>query len=321
MSLSDRTPPTVEEFLGYREQLSNWGRWGEDDELGTLNFITAERRREAAMQVRDGRSVSLSVPVATVAGHRNPTPAQHYVMHAPRGSRDFIGLIFHGFTNTHIDGLCHVFGSGGVMYNGRPASAVSSAGAAAGSIDHWREGIFTRGVLYDIPRLRGQDFVGADEPVHGWDLQDAAAAQGIEPRPGDAALVRSGKEPFLQAHPEISLLGQPATYQANGEVVKTPGVHASALEFLYETDAALLGWDFLDAAQQGYPSTIESDPKATPLHQIAIPYMGLALLDNMQLEDLAATCAELGRWEFLFVVSPLVVTGGTGSPVNPLALF
>jgi kynurenine formamidase len=199
------------------------------------------------------------------------------------------------------------------MYNGRPISDVTAFGARSNSVEHWRDGIVTRGVLYDIPRLRGTDHVTLDTPVHGWDLEDAAKAQGVEPRAGDATLVRSGAGPFFEANPEFQM-ELPPNY---------PGLHASALEYLYEHDASLLGWDLLDAANQGYPSPVRfaGRPMSVPIHEVAIPYMGMPLLDNCNLEQIAEVCAALGRWEFQLVVAPLIVVGGTGSPVNPIAVF
>ena len=305
MGLADRTPPTAEEYEAYRERFSNWGRWGEDDELGTLNHISKATRRAAAALVRDGRSVSLAHPIATKPGPRNPNPADHRMeIIAGVAAMDYIGLSYHGFVNTHIDALCHIFTPDGQLYNGRPSSEVTDEGARTCSVDHWREGIVTRGVLYDIPRLRGTDHVTLDAPVHGWELEDAAKAEGVEPRSGDAVLVRSGADAFYATDPEHE-----------GPMSKpSPGVHASTLEFLYEHNAALLGWDLMEAGAQGYST-------ALPIHMIAIPYMGMPLLDNADLEHVAERCAELGRWEFQLVVAPLIVLGGTGSPVNPIAVF
>ena len=305
MGLADRTPPDQQEYHDYAERFSNWGRWGDDDELGTLNHITDERRLAAAALVRDGVTVSCSHPLATDPRPRNAWPVNHYVYKTATGSGDFIGIRYHGYANTHIDGLCHIFTPDGRMYNGRDASLVQSHGAEANSVDAWRDGIVTRGVLYDIPRLRGTDYVTIDAPVHGWELQDAAAAQGVEPRPGDAVLVRSGFEAFFADHPDFPHTTPPST----------PGVHVSIVEFLYETDAALLGWDLMEAGDQlGIEARV-------PVHEIAIPYMGLPLLDNATFERLAEACAERGRWEFEFIVSPLYLRGGTGSPVNPIAIF
>jgi len=305
MSLADRTPPTPEEYIAYKQRFSNWGRWGADDEFGTLNFIADDTRRGATALVQLGRSVSCANPLAVAPAPRNPNPAQHFMRFGPTGSSDFVGVSYHGYVTTHIDALCHIWtGEWGDMYNGRSSADVTPTGSRSNSIDRWRDGIVTRGVLYDVPRFRGEPFVALDHPVHGWELADVAAAQGIGPRAGDAVLVRSGLDPFFAANE-----GYPHTAPPS-----TPGVHASTLEFLHDTDAALLGWDLQEAGGQGLPARI-------PIHEVAIPYMGLPLLDNANFERLAEVCAELGRWEFLLVIAPLVVTGGTGSPVNPIATF
>ena len=324
MAVADRTPPTGEEFLAYRERFCNWGRWGPDDQLGTLNHITPEVRRAAAGLVRAGRSVSLSRPIATRPASLAPLPAQHYVTFNPGGSGDYIGLYFHGRTNTHIDALCHIFTIDDLMYGGRPASEVTSTGALSNSVDRWRSGIVTRGVLYDVARVRGTDYVDPESPVQAWDLEDAAKAQAIEPRAGDAVFVRCGYGPYVQANPDVRLQSDPSEYFRRDERVRVPGVGASVAEFLYEHDAALLGWDFLDAPEQGLPPTRppkDNPTRSIPVHEIAIPMMGLPLVDNCDLEELADTCAALGRYDFMLTIAPLVVVGGTGSPVNPLAVF
>jgi hypothetical protein len=305
---SDRTPPTQQEYEAWRERFSNWNRWGEGDELGTLHHITPERRAVAAALVREGRSVSVARPIDTKPSAVNPHPAHHFIaMEGAGGIADYIGLFFHGFAQTHLDALNHI------AVPGQPGEFFAHA---TGSIDQWRSGIVTRGVLYDIPRLRGAPFVAAGEPVQSWELDDAAAAQGVTPGPGDAVLIRCGREAYFAA---TSVEANFSTGHGRGAAA---GVHCSVLEFLYDTDAALLCWDMLDAptADQGLPNP---SPRETPvhIHALAIPYMGLPLLDNAHFDELAAVCAELGRWEFLFVVSPLVIPGGTGSPVNPLAIL
>ena len=309
MALQDRTPPTVDEYLAYAERFSNWGRWGADDQLGTLNHISAETRQSASTLVRSGRSVSCANPLATAAAQpdkrRNPRPADHRMTLNPSRSSDYIGVSYHGFVNTHIDALCHIFtGPNGKIYNDRPGDLVTEEGARSNSIDYWRDGIMTRGVLYDIPRMRGTDYVEHGRPVEGWDLEDWAKQQGLEPRDGDAVLVRSGCDPFWAANPDFEFSFPP----------NTPGVAVSVIEYLYEHNASLMGWDLQEAGGHDYLEQI-------PIHSIVIPHMGLPLLDNANFERLAEACAEEGRYEFLLVVAPLIVEGGTGSPVNPIATF
>ncbi|MEX0751073.1 MAG: cyclase family protein, partial [Dehalococcoidia bacterium] len=147
-------------------------------------------------------------------------------------------------------------------------------------------------------------YVTDDAPVHGWELEDIAREQGVTPQGGDAVLVRMGLAAFWAANPDF----EPPWL--------APGLHASALEFLYEHDAALLGWDLMEApGQEAYGAP------ALPIHSIAIPYMGLPLLDNANFDALAEACAAAGRWEFMLTIAPLVVLGGTGSPVNPIAVM
>lgn len=310
MGLKDRTPTTQEEYREYRSRLTNWGRWGTDDQLGTLNHITEDTRKAATSLVTQGRTVSCANPLATRAvvpdERRNRLPADHRITVNPASCVDYIGVSYHGYVNTHIDALCHVFtGEGGRLYNDVDPAVITDEGAGVHSVDRWRNGIVTRGVLYDIPRMRSHDHLRHGEPVEGWHLEDWAKQVGVTPRAGDAVLVRSGSAPFWAANPDFAFESPP----------NTPGVAASSLEFLYDTSAALLGWDLQEAGgQPDYGARI-------PIHSIAIPYMGLPLLDNANFEDLAQACAETGRYEFMLVIAPLVVRGGTGSPVNPIATF
>ena len=230
------------------------------------------------------------------------------------GVADYIGVFFHGFAQTHIDALSHIPTPEGEFYNGRPVASMQGGlpfpAGNSGGIQHMRSAIVTRAVLYDIPRLRGVPYVDSGAPVQGWELLDAAKAQGVEPRPGDAVCIRSGRDEWLADHPDAGGWGVPA------------GVHASVCEFLHETDAAVLCWDMLDAPQpdQGLPNPIDID-SPVHVHCVAIPYMGLALVDNVDFRELSTTCAALGRYEFQLVVAPLVVENATGSPVNPIAVF
>lgn len=312
MTLENRTPPTAEEYAAYRTQYTNWGKWGPDDEFGTLNFITPDARRAAAGLVSVGRSVCMARPLDTQAGPANPYPAHHFVgVEGSGGMLDYIGCFVHGFTQTHIDALCHLrTAEGDTFWNGKPFGHSNMPQDHTGTIDFWRDGIVTRGVLYDIPRWRGTEYVAPGAPVHGWELADAAAAQGITPKPGDAVIIRSGFQAYFDAVGERPGFGSPA------------GVHASCIEFLGDTEAGLLAWDMQDAPieDQGIPNPI---PIAIPLHvhHIVLPYMGMPIVDNCELEELAVICNDYGRWEFQFVVAPLVITRGTGSPVTPLAIF
>ena len=319
MSLAERRPPTPEEYAAYPKRFSNWGRWGPDDELGTLNHITPEVRQRAASLVTAGRSISLGRVVDTHQGPLNPYPAQYLrTMRGSGGVAEFIGMYFHGQSQSHIDAFSHAATVDGKhFFNGTEVRKLDSSRGPRGSVHHWRDGIVTRGVLYDVPRHRGETHVAPGRPVHGWELADVAQAQGVEPRPGDAVLIRCGRDRYLADHPD----GFAPEDDGFGALIPA-GVHVSVIEYLYKTDAAMLCWDMLDAptADQGIGNPTRF---VTPvhLHQILIPYMGMPLVDNVDLEALAEACTAIGRWEMLLVVAPLIIEGGTGSPVNPIAML
>ena len=169
----------------------------------------------------------------------------------------------------------------------------------------WETGILTRGVLLDVPRHRGEPHVTLERPVHGWELEEVAKAQGVVVEPGDALIVYSGREAYQAQHPD-EFLGS-----RDGQPV--PGLHASCMPFIRDHDVSLLVWDMMDARPNEYGLPWS-------MHGVLYSY-GVALLDNALLQPLAEACAEEGRYEFLLIVAPLKVPGGTGSPVNPLAVF
>lgn len=300
--------PSREEVVGYLRDRRNWGRWGDNDERGAINLITAEKRIAAAGLVRSGRSVSLSRDFPKTPGPGNPNPAQHFIQSSATpaggagGVTDYYGISYHGYAATHIDALCHVWDENGMWGGHDPLREIRAGGARWGAIHQWREGIVTRGVLLDLPRFRGEPFVTSEQPVHGGELADVAKAQGVQLQPGDALIVHSGLGAYREANPGWNPYG--------GE---RPGLHASCLPFVRDNDVALLGWDMMDQTPNEYGL-------AWTMHGALFAY-GVALLDNCLLEPLAAACAEEGRYEFMLTVAPLPVVGGTGSPANPLALF
>lgn len=307
--MAEHPLPTEAEVLGYFESISNWGRWGPDDNAGTINLITPEKRREATALVRTGRTVSLAYPLNTAGAPGNWNPLQHFMRFTPNAAMDYIGFVFHGYAHTHVDALCHIFWQG-KMWNGKDAAAeVTSSGARSGGVDAWSQGILTRGVLIDIPQFRGTSHVTVDQPVRGWEVEAAAEAQGSNLKPGDAVLIYSGRRAFYEANPGAAPGVQPQ-----------PGVHAECVPVLRRHDAALLGWDMLDASPSGY-RTFADAGLDLPVHVFALVYLGLPLLDNANLEPLAEACRAERRWEFMLTINPLHVRGGTGSPVNPIAVF
>jgi kynurenine formamidase len=309
--LAERRVPSSAELLAYLRQTSNAGRWGRDDQLGALNLITPDKRVAAARLVRSGRVVSLGRDYPKLAGPGNARPAQHF-MHRwskPEGggvATDYYATSSH--QGTHLDALCHVWDDFG-MWNGRnPDDVITFDGATFGSIDHWRQGIVTRGVLLNVPAHRGVGYVTADAPVYGWELEDIARAQGVEVGAGDAVAVYCGFDAFRRDGQVYS--GYSHEHQPTGG---RPGLDASCLRFFREHDAAVLLWDMGDRMPYGYDLAFE-------VHYAIVAY-GMALVDAALLEPLAQACVEEQRYEFMLMTSPLVVAGGTGCPVNPLALF
>jgi kynurenine formamidase len=300
-----RQPLATAEVLAYFDSLSNWGRWGPDDELGALNLIAPEVTRAAAATVRSGRRVSCARELDTVAAVDNPAPVSHRMIGSftDGWGADSLALAPHGFATSHLDALCHVFRDG-KLYNGYGAETVTPGGATRLAIDRLRSGIVTRGVLLDIPALRGVDALEPGQPVFPEELQAAEERAGVRVQAGDILLVRTGRWVWRAAHGPWDF------------ATRAAGLHASCLPWLHERGVAALG---SDGVSDVVPSGV--DGVALPIHQVAIVAMGLHLLDNLALDPLAAACDQEGRAAFLLTVAPLVLPRGTASPVNPIAVF
>jgi kynurenine formamidase len=294
------------DVLAFHRRLSNWGRWGEDDQLGALNLVTPEVTAAAAATVRRGRTVSCARPLDTTAAPDNPSPTTHLMVGtATEGyGADYFALAPHGFATSHIDALCHIFHEG-KLFNGYPIDAVTAHGATRLGIHQLRSGIVTRGVLLDVPALRGVDALAPGDPVFPDELEAAEERAGLRVQSGDVLFVRTGRWRWREAH-------GPWDVHTTG----LAGLDASCLPWLHGRDVAALG---SDGVSDVLPSRV--DGVAMPVHTVAIVAMGLHLLDNLDLEALAGACAEERRWEFLLTVAPLVLRRGTASPVNPIAVF
>lgn len=307
---------SLEEFERLFESLKNWGRWGADDEKGTLNYITPDKVRAAAALVKSGRSVSMSIPINTVAGPDNPNPAIHYMSTTHdvdvgsgellRFATDFLGIQFHGDCHTHIDALCHIAYKG-QLYNGRPAETVTSRGALGLDITAYAHGVVGRGVLIDMPRLRGVKWLELGTAVTGEDIEAAEESQGVRLAEGDIMVFRTGHH-----RRRLELGAWDPGYTGEGRA----GLDPYSLTLLHERKVAV----FLpDGDGETVPGPMEE--VLYPIHPLQVAAMGMLVADSLQLEELAQVCEEEGRWEFMVVLAPLRLPKATGSPFNPIAIF
>jgi kynurenine formamidase len=299
---------TREDIDGMMSSLSNWGRWGQEDQLGALNLITPEKRRKAAALVEEGVTISLARPVIKEAIDSSPAFV-HRMVNLPRegeeiaSSADEYAVRYHGFTQTHLDGLCHLLYKG-KMYNGYSYKEVTATGARKLSVLNIKNGIFARGVLMDMPRHLDVRYLEGNRAIYPQDLEAWEKKAGLKVESGDVLLIRTGRWTRRE-------LGGPWDIMKN-----SAGLHASCLPWLKKRDVAVVGSDL---ALDVLPSQVKGFE--LPVHWVCGVAMGMPILDNCDLEKLSAEANARKRWSFLLTVAPLAVEGGTGSPVNPLATY
>ncbi len=311
------TAPSQDDLLRWLTQdLNNWGRWGADDQRGTLNHLSPQITLDALALAETGETVSCARPVGFEAAPDVPRPPQHFMIGSGDSFRpgegpdrqvamDYFGLIFHGHTVTHVDSLAHFFWDG-QTYNGRPSTVVSTAeGATEFDVTAAVKGIVTRGVLVDAPMLRGVDYVERGDGIGLKDIQSAEAQCGFNVQQGDVLLLRTGQLGMREQ------LGPVDPYQAGSS-----GPLPEILPFMHQRSIAVMGSDTGNDVQ---PNPYERF--TNPVHQVGIVGMGLWILDNAWLDDLATECANRQRWHFLINILPLRLPTVTGSPVNPIAVF
>jgi kynurenine formamidase len=286
-------------------ELSNWGRWGKTDQRGTANLITPARRQAAAKLVTEGFSVSLSRNTDTEKAIDNDTPFGHKMMIGVGGefNMDEYTTAFHGLAMTHFDALSHMFHNG-KMYNGYPQSTITQKGAGELAVTAFRDGFFTRGVLIDIALLKGVPYLEPSTPIYPEDLDTWEKRTGVHVGPGDAVFIRTGR---------WARRAEKGPWSASEHAA---GLYASCTKWLKQRDVALLG---SDGSHDLLPSGV--DGVAWPVHQILLIAVGMPLFDNCDLEALSKAAGARNRWTFLFTAAPLSVSGGTGSPLNPIATF
>ena len=289
-------------------ELSNWGRWGKEDQLGAINLITPAKRKQAAALVKEGVSVSLAHDVEKERAADNSNPFQHTMTltganPASQFSLDAYSVNYHGYAHTHLDALCHMFYKG-KMYNGFSQEEVTQKGAARLSILNLKQGIFTRGILIDVARLKGVPYLEPETPIYPEDLEAWEKKAGVKVSSGDVIFIRTGRWARRAAVGPWDVSRHSA------------GLHASCARWLKERGVAILG---SDAASDVVPSMVEG--VTLPIHQLVLVALGVHIFDNCDLEAIAEAAAKRSRWEFLLTAAPLAVAGGTGSPLNPIATF
>ncbi len=294
-------------------ELSNQGRWGPDDEIGAANFITPEKRRQAAALVQEGIAVSLAHDIIEEEAADGTTILNREVLRVSEtGGSDRLQYTgsYHGHVHSHLDSLdCHVMVAG-VGHTGATLAGIEeAAGCPKGSIHALRNGIVTRGVLYDATLLPGKattdGWLEPGTPVHKADLEALEEIQGVRAGSGDVILLHTGRWKRRAA------VGPWAPESG------VAGYHADVAYFLKEREVAFIGSDM---STDVFPHGI-TDDVAYPLHQLALVSLGVGIFDNLDFTEAAEAAQRLGRYEFLFTAAPLRIRLGMGSPINPIATF
>jgi kynurenine formamidase len=292
-------------------ELSNWGRWGKDDQIGALNLITPEKRKQAAKLVKDGISVSLARTAMLEKAVDNPDPYVVEWYASPNGPTAFdrFSVTYHGSAHTHLDGLDHHYDVGGKGYNGYEfdrSVATSKTGHPRNTILNVKNGIFTRGILIDIPRLKGVPYLEPGTPIYIEDIEAWEKKAGVKVSAGDALFIRTGRWARRAAVGpwDVSKL--------------EAGLDPSVIPWLRKRDIATLGGEVPQSVKA--PNLPDLGPMGN-VHAFTLSVLGIHLFDNCDLDALAEVAAAHNRWEFLLTAAPIPFPGGTGSPINPIATF
>jgi kynurenine formamidase len=323
-----------ERFAAIAATVNNWGRWGDDDQLGTLNFVTDEVRRRAASCVRTGRVFPMGLALSeaegiqkgVVPGRFNPVRTMSYVNVPLSDDPEWICanedvVVMPLQCATHWDGLAHV-SYRGRLYNGYPAASVTSAGASRLGI-HLVDSLVSRGVLLDVARAKGTEVLEGGYAITPADLDAACALARVEVEPGDVVLVRTGQMAHLhmsQRFPAGGVSVPVANLLSFGDVLHymglASGLSMASAEWFHAHNVAAVATDTL--ALEVIPC--EDAEVYLPVHLLHIVEMGLTQGQNWILDELAADCAADGQYTFLLDATPLPFTNGCGSPLNPVAV-
>jgi kynurenine formamidase len=306
---------TRADFDQLMKELSNWGRWGKDDQMGAVNLITPAKRKQALSSVKEGFSVSMARKAETEPAIDNPRPITRVMGGGGRGANpppatppdisaagDSLTISYHGLVHTHMDAFCHRAYMG-LMYNGFPMTEVDDKGCNKGSIYAWKDGVITRAVLMDIPRLKGVEYLEPGTRIYPEDLDAWVLKAHLKVEPGDAVLIRTGRWALRDAK---------GPYNTN----QLAGLYITSAKWLHQHDAAILG---SDGAEDVHPSGIEGIVE--PIHALVLRAMGMPIFDNLDLEAVSKEAAKRNRWDFLVTAAPAAIPGATGSQLNPIATF
>jgi kynurenine formamidase len=288
-------------------ELSNWNRWGKDDQRGTVNLMTDATRKAAIATVKEGVSVSLSRDTDAVKSADNGNPIGLAMVATAQAPDPFametLTITFHGSAYTHLDALSHMFHKG-QTYNGTPQSVIGAAGASRNTVTAFKSGFVGRGVLMDIPRLKGVPYLEPRTVITAADLDAWEKQAGVKVGSGDIVFFRTGR------------WARRAKVGAWDIGAESAGLHPGVARWLKARDVAIVGWD-------GHGEVMPAVVKGVdfPMHQLLLIAMGTPIFDNCDLEAVSEAAASRKRWAFLLTASPLAVPNGTGSPLNPIATF
>lgn len=297
----------------WKKELSNWGRWGADDQKGALNLITGAKRKQAAALVKDGFAVSLAREELPEKSPDNQSPYEQVFRDTAIAAYDTISVNFHGMAHTHFDALAHHFYSDGRSYNGfqhKDTFTKPEGGATKNSVINAVTGVFTRGILVDIPRLKGVPYLEPGTPIYVEDLEAWEKQAGVKVSAGDALFIRTGRW-ARRAKLGVQNVG-------GGQA----GLDASVIPWLRQRDVALIASEHAVGPTPTPPSqttTLSEDSNA--VHNFVLVALGVIVIDDCDLEALSEAAAARRRWSFLITMAPLPLIRGTGSPINPIAIF
>lgn len=298
-SIKNRKHPilaTDQDISNIIPEISNWKKWGDKDEKGTVNYITPNTIVAASKLIKNGKSISLArqTSITETNGVREGT---YKMQKGDYGCRDYVGAVWHGFAVTHLDGLCHVFADTTQMYNGFSTEYLTDSGAKKLGLENLAaEGITGRGVLIDVAEyFKGKLELG--QPIMPSDLDQVLLQQNTYIQTGDILFIRTG-------------------FGSSNSREKRTGLHPSCLLWIHEKKIALLG---SDGDNDAHP--INFKRWLSPFHTIGIPYLGLPLIDNADLEQLGKICKLENRYEFFITINPWRIEGTTSCPINPMAIF